>query len=102
MVLLRILGGWSLIIAIMALVYDLTLLTQGIYRLTSVGRHWFALSPSTLNLSQAGIERHVHPYLWNPVLTSVLTTPAFLVFGLLGIALYAIGRRRPAVNIFAN
>lgn len=103
MLLLRLLGGWSLLVAVIAFVNDLILSGRaGELVATSLGKHWFAISPGTINLVQAIMQRNVHPMLWDPVTTSVLVLPASLVFAVLGIALYALGRRRRGVNIFAN
>jgi hypothetical protein len=104
MFLFRWLGGWAILVAIIALVNDVTHTYQAGARLAfaSLGKDWYALSPATLNALQAGVERHVHPALWDPVLLGVLKTPAFLVFGGLGVVLYGIGLRRRGTNIFAN
>ncbi len=104
MFLLRIIGGWSILVAIIALVNDVTQSYQSGAKLAfaSLGKDWYALSPGTLNVLQAGIERHVHPMLWDPGMLTVLRTPAFAVFGVLGVVLYGLGLRRRRTNIFAN
>jgi hypothetical protein len=104
MFLLRWLGGWSILVAIIALVNDITHAYQTGANLSfaSLGKDWYALSPSSLNALQAGIERHVHPALWDPALLTVLRSPAFAVFGVLGLLLYGLGLRRRGTNIFAN
>ncbi len=104
MFLFRWLGGWSILVAVIALVNDVTHSYQSGAKLTfaSLGKDWYALSPSTLNGLQAGIERYVHPVLWDPAMLTILKTPAFVVFGVLGLALYGIGLRRRGTNIFAN
>jgi hypothetical protein len=104
MFLFRWLGGWAILVAIIALVSDLTHADQPGIALTfsSLGKDWYAFSPSTLNALQAGIERHVHPALWDPLALTILKTPAFAVFGVLGVLLYAVGLRRRRTNIFAN
>jgi hypothetical protein len=101
MFILRIVAGWCLIVAVMALVYDASLIAQGVYGLSSLGQHWLALGPDSYNGMRAAVER-LHPLLWSPVLTTLLALPAFIVFGLLGAALYTIGRRRSSINVFAN
>ena len=64
-------------------------------RLTSFGGFWYAQSPETLNLSQAVIQRHVAPFLWDPVLQTVLTWPlAAVVAGLGALFLVLTARRR--------
>ena len=103
-VIFRILGGWLLIVAIVVLVNDVTRGFQGggALRVSSLGKTWYALSPGTLNQLQAGIERHVHTALWDPLMLTVLKLPAFAVFLALGAAIYALGLRRAGTNIYAN
>ncbi len=104
MFLFRWVGGWSLLVAMIALVNDITHAYQSGAKLAfaSLGKDWTALSPATLNAVQAGVERNLHPALWDPVLLSALKTPAFAVFGVLGLLLYGFGLYRRRVNIFAN
>lgn len=47
--------------------------------LTPLGSLWYALSPGTLNLLQAGIQRGVHPAVWDPGLQTLLRLPGWLV-----------------------
>jgi hypothetical protein len=99
---IRILGGWCLIAAIMALVFDITLMAQGTMTVTSIGQHWVTLSPGSYTSLQGTIVQSPAPFLWSPVLTSILAVPAWIFLGMLGAALYAIGRRRRPVSVFAN
>jgi hypothetical protein len=69
-----------------ALAYDVT--AQGPFRLRDFGEWWFRLHPDSLQLAQPAIERHVAPFLWDPVLLTALTTPAapaLLAAGLLAL-----------------
>ncbi|MEN8722063.1 MAG: hypothetical protein ABF335_04165 [Alphaproteobacteria bacterium] len=61
-------------------------MTQDLF-VTAVGDLWFAAHPASLNLLQAGLERHVWPPLWDPVTTTVLLWPASLVGLALGVLL---------------
>jgi hypothetical protein len=101
---LRLLGTWSLIVAIVALVADVTrsLALGGAITFTTLGKQWFDLGRGSLNAFQAALERYIHPLAWDPVATSVLQTPTWVVFATLGLLLYLAGRRRERVNIFAN
>lgn len=51
-----------------------------------LGELWFRLHPGSLNLLQAVVERYIWPPLWDPVISSVLLTPAVLVFAILAAA----------------
>jgi hypothetical protein len=101
---LRLLGSWSLIVAIVALVADLTrsLALGGGISFTTLGKQWFDLGRSSLDAVHAALERHAGPWAWDPIATSVLQTPTWVVFATLGLLLYIAGRRRERVNIFAN
>jgi len=101
---MRILGGWAILAATIALVSDLTTSGQTGAKLafSSLGKDWYAVSPSSLDMLQASIERHVARVFWDPVFLTLLKVPAFAVFGVLGIGLYFFGLRRRRVNIYAN
>ncbi|MDF2369934.1 MAG: hypothetical protein P1V21_03990 [Rhizobiaceae bacterium] len=62
---------------------------------TPLGSDWFSLSPDTLNLSQAFIQRHVHPFLWDPVIQWILLQPTWAVFLVLSLFFYLIAWRKP-------
>ena len=101
---LRLLGGWSILTAVIALTYDITAAYQTGSRLVfaSLGSDWEAIGPSSLNWLQAGIERHVARALWDPLIAGLLKTPAFAAFAILGVMLYILGMRRSRTNIYAN
>src|ERR1700745_3479314 len=61
----------------------------------ALGQLWYQLNRSSLNLVQAVIQRYVFPFLWDPIIVSILLCWAFavlMVFGLLILAIF--GRRR--------
>ncbi|WP_346900428.1 hypothetical protein [uncultured Roseibium sp.] len=57
------------------------------------GQLWFDRSPDTLNMAQAAIQRHVSPFLWDPVIQTLLTWPVWAVFGLFGLIFLWLGTR---------
>jgi hypothetical protein len=61
--------------------------------MTPLGESWAAALPETLDLARSYAERVLHPMFWDPVIVFVLGIPGFLVFGLLSLAFYAIGRK---------
>jgi len=92
---LRILGYGLLAVAIIAGISDASSsIALSKIHLAPLGQVWFDLSPETLNLAQAVIQRYVHPALWDPVLQTVLTWPVWAVFAPLGLALLWIGAQR--------
>ncbi|WP_422364501.1 hypothetical protein [Pyruvatibacter mobilis] len=61
-------------------------LSQG--GMASLGQVWFALSPETLNLSQAVIQRYISPELWDPGIIWLLGQPATVIFGLIALVFF--------------
>ncbi|MBM3517604.1 MAG: hypothetical protein FJX56_06930 [Alphaproteobacteria bacterium] len=96
--------AWSLaMVGLVALVADIARsLDAGRLIITPLGADWYALDRASLGLLQAGIQRYVWPYLWDPVITEVLVRPTWLAFGALGglvwliVVLIARRRRRRA------
>ena len=101
---LRVLGIWSLLAAMVALTIDGTksLANQGPWVMTALGDTWYGLSSASLNMFQAAVERNVSTWLWDPVIVSVLQTPTWLFFTILGLLLYWIGRQRGARDVYSN
>ncbi|MCX2724212.1 hypothetical protein [Roseibium salinum] len=71
-----------------------TSIAQSQVLLAPLGQVWFDLSPDTLNLAQAVIQRHIHPALWDPALQTVLTWPVWAVFAPLGLLFLWLGASR--------
>ncbi|WP_420563664.1 hypothetical protein [Thalassobaculum sp.] len=93
--LLRCLGWLFAALAAAFLTRDLyQLVDQGIFQPLSTGFVWFTLHPTSLQLAEAGISRHVSQFLWHPVISTILTWPAFAVTGGLAI-LFFLGGRKP-------
>ena len=59
--------------------------------LKPLGAVWFDLSPGSLNLVQAVVERYLWAGLWDHVLFPVLAWPAAVVLGLPGLGLVGLG-----------
>lgn len=59
---------------------------------TALGQVWYALSPDTLNLTQAVLERYVLVALWDPILLYLLQQPAFLPPALFALLFAVLGR----------
>ncbi|RST87753.1 hypothetical protein EJC49_03850 [Aquibium carbonis] len=90
----RFLSVVSLAVAVILAVIDATRsIAASELVLTPLGTSWFAVSPETLNLAQAVVQRHVFPALWDPILVTILTLPGFVVFLALALLFYMIGRR---------
>ena len=60
----------------------------------SLGQLWFDFSRSSLNLVQAVVQRYIHPFLWDPIIVTVLLWWAFAVLVVLGVLILALFGRR--------
>jgi len=60
----------------------------------ALGQLWYQLNRSSLNLVQAVVQRYIHPFLWDPILVSILLSWAFAVLLILGVLLLVLFRRR--------
>lgn len=89
--------GWILTgLAAALLARDLFVLVQtGRWAPIDTGALWWWLHPTSLQLAEPAIARHVHPVLWDPVMLTILLSPACLVLGVPGVLLLLVtGRRR--------
>ena len=92
---LRAIGWTFLSIALILLGRDLIhFATEGRFEPIVLGFLWHSLHSSSLQLAEAAVSRYVHPFLWHPVITTILLWPAFAVFGVLGALFLLLGRRR--------
>jgi hypothetical protein len=97
-IVLRALGGALLLLALLVLGHDLyRILGEGAQGLSALGELWYGISPGSLNLSQAVIQRYVAPELWDEGVLPLLLWPAAAVIGVPGLLLLALGSlgRRP-------
>src|ERR1700740_3074174 len=60
----------------------------------ALGQLWFDLNRSSLNLVQAVVQRYIHPFLWDPIIVSILLCWAFAVLMMLGVLILALFGRR--------
>jgi hypothetical protein len=102
--LFRLLATLSLAVAVIMAVLDATRsVAAGSLVTTPLGTSWLAVSPATLESTQAGVESWLHPALWDPAAIFILKMPGFVVFGVLALLLYAVGRRpRRRMSPFAQ
>jgi len=60
----------------------------------ALGQLWYQVNRSSLNLVQAVVQRYIHPFLWDPIIVSILLSWAFAVLMILGVLLLVVFRRR--------
>ena len=81
--------GWILVcLALAAFGYEvLVAAASGTWRMIAAGELWYALDRGSLNIAQAITQRYLHPVLWDPILQSALTWPAWSLLGAPGVTL---------------
>jgi hypothetical protein len=93
--LLRTLGLLFLATAFIFLVYDGTRsIAANVLLYSKVDEIWSLLHTTSLQQLQPLIEKHAPPWLWDPVVTTVLDAPAIVVLGIVGAILILLGRRK--------
>src|SRR4029079_10607015 len=100
----RILGVCLLLLAMVAAVIDATksLGVGGACVATPMLDEWTALSRESLAASKAAVVAYTTPYVWDPVLTTIMHAPTWVVCGVLGIALYWLGQNRKPAEVYIN
>lgn len=95
MIIGRTLGWLVLLLAIVAEGADLLgFADTGAYRAHALGEVWHWIDSSSLQLAEAGVSRHISPWLWNSVILEVLQWPAALTLAVFGLVLIWLFRRR--------
>tara|TARA_Y100001936_G_scaffold66076_1_gene64992 strand:- start:22818 stop:23132 length:315 start_codon:yes stop_codon:yes gene_type:complete len=94
-IVVRVIGYIFLVLAVAAAGYEAwQAVANGGWKMVALGELWFKLDAQSLSVSQAGIQRYVAPWLWEPVITTILLWPGWAVFGVPGLLLVWTGRRR--------
>ena len=103
MIVLRFIGSLFLLGAVIALTADLSRpAAPNAPAFTSLLKHWSEFAPQSLKAAQQTIETNAHPLLWDPVLHSLLSVPAWMTFSALALIFLYLGRPRRRVDIFIN
>ena len=101
---LRFLAALFALFALISLAGDLSRPAIGgeSFAATSLMQHLQALAPSFVAALEKSVSRSIGPFVWDPLLTSILGLPASLIFLMLAIAAGIAGRPRRRVQIFVN
>lgn len=101
---LRFLASLFALIAMVAFVADVTpaLNGTGVFKAHSVIGYWTDLAPASLVATRANIDAMTFPWVWNPMILSVLGTPMSLLFGGLAVVCGYLGRRRMQLKVHVN
>ena len=102
--LIRLVGVWFLLLAMVAAVIDATksLAGGGAWVVTPMGEQWKALNAQSLDAAKNWVQTNAGPYLWDPVIATILHAPTWVVFGIFGVLLYWLGQKRKPVEVFIN
>jgi hypothetical protein len=92
---LRTIGILLVLAALIAAGYEIyNWRATGTYKPLTTGEIWYKTHKASLNGAQAGIQRHVAPWLWDPPMVWLLQQPAWAVAGVPGFLFLLIGLRR--------
>jgi hypothetical protein len=93
--LLRFIGLICLAAGFILLIYDGTKSIAGnMIFLTDVRTMWDLVNPGGLAKLKPVIEQYAGGYLWDPLMVTLLTAPAWSVLGILGILFLLLGRKK--------
>ena len=91
----RVIGWTSLLLGSAVLVRDMLVwIDTKHWAPIALGQLWYDLNRSSLNLVQAVTQRYIHPFLWDPIIVSILLSWAFAILMVLGLLLLVVFRRR--------
>ena len=101
---LRFLASLFALIAVVALVADATpaLNGTGHFVAHSVMNYWTELAPASLTATRAQITALTAPWVWDPVLLSILGAPMSVLFGALAVVCGYFGRHREHMKLHVN
>jgi hypothetical protein len=101
--LLRFIGVIFLAAAFILLVYDgaKSIADSRMY-IYKLGQLWTDVHTSSMQAAQAKIQASLPTQVWDPVITTLLNQPGWLVFGIIGILFILMGRRRKPLIGYAR
>jgi hypothetical protein len=104
MAVLRFIASLFLIVAVIALVSDVTVaLNSGaLLRPTAFSGHWADISPGTFNTAKSTVSQLAGPWLWDATFGLLFSVPTFVLFTLLSVVTGMMGRRRSTIRVFVN
>lgn len=90
----RVLATLSLAVAVIMSVLDATRsIAADALILTPLSESWRAVSPQSYRAAETAVSEVLWPYVWDPVILTLLSAPGFAVFLALALVFYMIGRR---------
>ncbi len=100
----RFLSTLCLLVAVIALIADLTPTLEGArgLALSSVEDHWKQVAPATFESMEKSVSGGRQSSLWAFFVGPVLQVPTFILFAVFSALTGYLGRRRARVKIYAN
>lgn len=90
----RSLGLWLLAGALVALVVDgARSIAASEIVLTPLAALWLAISPTSLDAARVSVESRLHPWLWDPLIATLLLAPASAALALVGAGFLYVGQK---------
>jgi hypothetical protein len=101
--LLRLLGVVFLAAAFILLMYDgaKSIADSRIY-IYKLGQLWTDIHVSSLQSAQAKVQGSLPSVVWDPLITTILDQPSWLIFGVIGTVLILLGRKRKPLIGYAR
>jgi hypothetical protein len=101
--LLRFIGLLLLALAFIFVIYDgMKSIADKDLVLTKIGQFWIDVHTSSMQLFQAAVERYTSADVWRLAVQPILDQPAAAVFGIIGILLILLGRKKKALIGYAR
>jgi hypothetical protein len=101
--LLRFIGLLLLALAFIFVIYDgMKSIADKDLVLTKIGQFWIDVHTSSMQLFQAAVERSTGAEFWRLAVQPVLDQPAAAVFGIIGVLLILLGRKKKALIGYAR
>lgn len=90
----RALATFSLAVAVVMAVLDATRsIASDMIVLTPLSESWQTVFPASYGAAEAAVSEVLVPYMWDPLILTLLSAPGFAVFVVLALLFYMIGRR---------
>jgi len=96
--------GWLLVFGAMcSFAYEVVLWYETErYTVIALGQMIYDIWPGFLPYLQAGVQRNLHPAIWDPGIQSLLLLPGWLVFGAPGVVLLILTRGKRRKSMFRS
>jgi hypothetical protein len=101
--LLRLIGVLFLAAGFILLIYDgAKSIADSRIAIYKLGQLWTDIDAASQQAWQAKVQDSLPGFFWDPVMTTVLDQPSWLVFGILGTVLILLGRKRKPLIGYAR